>query len=72
MEQDDDSTIAIYHKKVSFRSVLSGKTATPAVAAAFMQRPCRTQGSSGKRCRKPRTQRGGAAYRESRVGRKTH
>ncbi len=37
VEQDDDSTIAIYHKKVTFRHVLSGKAATPEVAAAFMR-----------------------------------
>jgi lipid-binding SYLF domain-containing protein len=37
VEQDDDSTIAIYHKKVPFRQVLSGKTATPEVAADFMK-----------------------------------
>jgi lipid-binding SYLF domain-containing protein len=37
VEQDDDSTIAIYQKKVPFRRVLSGKTATPAVAAEFMK-----------------------------------
>ena len=37
VEQDDDSTIAIYNKKVSFRYVLSGKAATPEVAAEFMR-----------------------------------
>jgi lipid-binding SYLF domain-containing protein len=37
VEQDDDSTIAIYQKKVPFRRVLSGKTATPEVAAEFMK-----------------------------------
>jgi SH3 domain-containing YSC84-like protein 1 len=37
IEQDDDSTIAIYQKKVPFRRVLSGKTATPEVAAEFMK-----------------------------------
>jgi lipid-binding SYLF domain-containing protein len=36
VQQDDDSTRAIYHKKLSFRTVLSGKTATPQVAAEFM------------------------------------
>jgi lipid-binding SYLF domain-containing protein len=36
VEQDDDSTRAIYHKKLPFRTVLSGKTATPEVAAEFM------------------------------------
>ena len=37
VEQDDDSTLAIYKKKVPFRTVLSGKAATPAVAAEFMR-----------------------------------
>ena len=37
VEQDDDSTLAIYNKKVPFRSVLSGKIATPEVAAEFMK-----------------------------------
>jgi len=37
VEQDDDSTRAIYHKKVPFRTTLSGKTATPEVATAFMK-----------------------------------
>jgi lipid-binding SYLF domain-containing protein len=37
VQQDDDSTIAIYNKKVPFRRVLSGKTATPEVAAEFMK-----------------------------------
>ncbi len=37
IEQDDDSTRAIYHKKLSFRTVLSGKTATPEVATQFMK-----------------------------------
>ena len=37
VEQDNDSTRAIYNKKVPFRTVLSGKTATPAVAAEFMR-----------------------------------
>jgi SH3 domain-containing YSC84-like protein 1 len=36
VKQDDDSTRAVYGKKVPFRTVLSGKTASPAVAAAFM------------------------------------
>ena len=34
---DDDSTIAIYNKKVPFRRVLSGKIAAPQVTAEFMQ-----------------------------------
>jgi lipid-binding SYLF domain-containing protein len=37
IEQDDDSTRAIYHKKLPFRTVLSGKTATPEIATAFMK-----------------------------------
>ena len=37
VEQDDDSTRAIYHKKLPFRAVLSGKTATPEVAEGFMK-----------------------------------
>jgi lipid-binding SYLF domain-containing protein len=37
VQQDDDSTIAIYNKKIPFRRVLSGKTATPEVAAEFMK-----------------------------------
>jgi lipid-binding SYLF domain-containing protein len=37
IHQDDDSTIAIYKKRVPFRRVLSGKTATPEVAADFMK-----------------------------------
>lgn len=37
VQQDDDSTRAIYHKKLPFRTVLSGKTATPVVAAEFMK-----------------------------------
>ena len=37
VQQDDDSTIAIYNKKVPFRRVLSGKVAAPEVTAEFMQ-----------------------------------
>jgi lipid-binding SYLF domain-containing protein len=37
VQQDDDSTIAIYNKKIPFRRVLSGKTATPEVATEFMK-----------------------------------
>src|SRR5450432_4162530 len=37
IEQDNDSTHAIYGKHMMFRSILSGKAATPASAAAFMQ-----------------------------------
>jgi SH3 domain-containing YSC84-like protein 1 len=37
VRQDDDSTRAVYGKNVPFRAVLSGKTATPEVAAEFMK-----------------------------------
>jgi SH3 domain-containing YSC84-like protein 1 len=37
VKQDDDSTRAIYNKKLPFRTVLSGKTASPVVAAEFMR-----------------------------------
>jgi lipid-binding SYLF domain-containing protein len=37
VRQDNDSTLAIYHKRLPFRAVLSGKTASPEVAAAFMK-----------------------------------
>jgi lipid-binding SYLF domain-containing protein len=37
VKQDEDSTRAIYHKNVPFRTVLSGKTATPEVATEFMK-----------------------------------
>ena len=37
MRQDDDSTRAVYGKNVPFRAVLSGKKATPEVAAEFMK-----------------------------------
>ncbi len=37
VKQDDDSTRAVYQKKLPFRTVLSGKTATPEVAAEFMK-----------------------------------
>jgi SH3 domain-containing YSC84-like protein 1 len=37
VEQDNDSTRAIYHENLPFRTVLSGKTATPEVAAEFMK-----------------------------------
>src|SRR5689334_14279827 len=37
VRQDDDSTRAIYGKNVPFRAVLSGKKATPEVAAEFMK-----------------------------------
>jgi lipid-binding SYLF domain-containing protein len=37
VEQDNDSTVAIYGKNRSFRSVLSGKVATPAPARVFLR-----------------------------------
>jgi lipid-binding SYLF domain-containing protein len=37
VEQDDDSTRAIYGKHMKFRNILSGKVATPAIAEAFMK-----------------------------------
>ena len=37
VKQDDDSTRAIYNSKVPFRTVLSGRQATPQVAAEFMR-----------------------------------
>src|SRR5678815_4613690 len=37
VQQDDDSTRAIYHKKLPFRTVLSGKVATPSSAVAFIK-----------------------------------
>jgi len=37
VQQDDDSTRAVYGKNVAFSTVLSGKTKTPPVAAEFMQ-----------------------------------
>src|SRR5271154_2980038 len=37
VEQDDDSTIAIYGRKKTFRNILSGRVATPASVAAFMK-----------------------------------
>jgi SH3 domain-containing YSC84-like protein 1 len=37
VQQDDDSTRAIYGKNVEFRKVLSGKVATPKSADAFMK-----------------------------------
>jgi lipid-binding SYLF domain-containing protein len=36
VEQDDDSTRAIYGKHMRFRSILSGKVSTPKSAEAFM------------------------------------
>lgn len=37
MEQDNDSTHAIYGKDMSFRNILSGKASTPASADAFVK-----------------------------------
>ncbi len=37
VEQDDDSTRAIYGKPMMFRSILSGKVSTPRSADAFMK-----------------------------------
>jgi lipid-binding SYLF domain-containing protein len=37
VEQDNDSTLAIYGKHMMFRSILSGKVATPASADAFIR-----------------------------------
>jgi len=37
IEQDDDSTRAIYGKHMRFRNILSGKVTTPASAEAFMR-----------------------------------
>jgi lipid-binding SYLF domain-containing protein len=37
IEQDDDSTRAIYGKHMRFRSILSGKVPTPTSAEAFLQ-----------------------------------
>jgi lipid-binding SYLF domain-containing protein len=37
IEQDDDSTRAIYGKHMRFRTILSGKVSTPASADAFMK-----------------------------------
>jgi SH3 domain-containing YSC84-like protein 1 len=37
VKQDDDSTRAIYNKKLPFRRVLSGKSLTPVVAEEFMK-----------------------------------
>ncbi len=37
VEQDNDSTYAIYGKHMSFRNILSGKASTPASAEAFLK-----------------------------------
>lgn len=36
VQQDNDSTRAIYNKRISQRTILSGSVATPAVASSFM------------------------------------
>jgi lipid-binding SYLF domain-containing protein len=36
IQQDDDSTVAIYGKKLRFRNILSGRVTTPNSATAFM------------------------------------
>ena len=36
IEQDNDSTRAIYHKRMMFRDILSGKAATPHSGDAFV------------------------------------
>lgn len=37
IQQDDDSTVAIYGKKLRFRNILSGRVNIPESAAAFME-----------------------------------
>ena len=37
VEEDNDSTLAIYGKNMTFRNILSGKVATPKSADAFMK-----------------------------------
>jgi hypothetical protein len=37
VQQDDDSTRAIYRKNMKFRNILSGKVSTPKSADAFMK-----------------------------------
>lgn len=37
VEQDNDSTRAIYGKNLKFRNILSGKASTPKSADAFMK-----------------------------------
>jgi lipid-binding SYLF domain-containing protein len=37
VEQDDDSTRAIYGKHMMFRNILSGKVSTPKSADGFMR-----------------------------------
>jgi SH3 domain-containing YSC84-like protein 1 len=47
IEQDNDSTHAIYGKHMEFRNILSGKVATPKSADAFM----RAVGEAGHQAR---------------------
>ena len=54
MEQDDDSTRAIYGKSMTFRNILSGKALSPKSADAFMKavsrrRPTGTHRGSKRR-----------------------
>src|SRR5438270_9055436 len=37
IQQDDDSTVAIYGKKLRFRNILSGRVTTPQSGAAFVK-----------------------------------
>lgn len=37
VQQDSDSTISVYGRDVSFKSVLQGKVSTPDIAKAFMK-----------------------------------
>lgn len=37
VQQDDDSTRAIYGKRMKFRNILSGRVSTPKIAEAFMK-----------------------------------
>ena len=37
MQQDNDSTRAIYGKHMMFRDILSGKASTPKIADAFIK-----------------------------------
>src|SRR6266404_3911057 len=55
VEQDNDSTRAIYGKNMEFRNILSGKAATPKSADAFMKARIRRR-PTGKGCRSNRRQ----------------
>ena len=37
VQEDDDSTLAIYGKSTTFRTILDGKVSTPESAEAFIQ-----------------------------------